>query len=253
MSKPIIGITCGFIENEKYTPRANIGLNYANSIRLAGGIPILFAVPALEFSKGAIEKAVIEYLEIVDGVLLTGGPDFDPEIYNEKKLPTTVKMSKYRQEFDLTITRLALEKQKSIMGVCLGCQVLNVAAGGSLYQDIPHDIPNWKIRHGKKLEEYFTFHKVKINKDSTLFNILGVETLETNSAHHQAIKALGLGFKISAESIEDGIIEAIEKVDGSFALGVQWHPEYFAVKNELHLKLFSALVNSAKEKKSSSL
>lgn len=224
-----------------------LGLNYTNSVRLAGGIPCPFAIPIKDNSEETMREAINEYLEFLDGVLIIGGPDLDPVLYDEQKLPTVGLMSKFRERFDITLAKECLARRMPVLGICLGCQVLNVAAGGSLYQDIANDFPEWNIRHGKKLEAYFTFHNVNVEKDSALGRILGVDTLETNSAHHQSVKVPGDGFRIVARA-EDGIVEAIEKTDGSFALGIQWHPEYLAASRPTHLKIFQALISAAMNK-----
>ncbi|MFH0794235.1 MAG: gamma-glutamyl-gamma-aminobutyrate hydrolase family protein, partial [bacterium] len=201
-----------------------------------GGVPFIFPY--------VYEDDELDLLlDRVDGVVLVGGPDLDPRTYGEEPLPTWKKLQDMRQRFDPCFCRKVLERRLPLLAVCLGCQVLNVARGGSLYQDVPTQKPS-NIRHNCQLGSNFTRHPVRIAKDSLLHRILGKETIDANSAHHQAVKTLGTGLQATAWA-EDGIIEAIEIPDHPFCLGVQWHPEYLSDKEEDHRKLFAAHVEAA--------
>jgi putative glutamine amidotransferase len=240
--KPVIGINSGVAISDEGGHRYVLGGNYTNAILKAGGIPVI--LPATQDP-----EVREEYFRFIDGLMLVGGPDIDPKIYGDsEKMATVTVASPLRLDFDLSIARLALEKDLPVMGICMGCQVLNVAAGGSLYQDIEQQVPAYSVRHHKKIAPYDPFHQIKIAQDSLLFRIIGKETMEVNSSHHQSVKVPGRNFKITAYS-EDGVVECIENPGHRFALGIQWHPEVIHERPE-QLSLFSALVSAASKARS---
>jgi putative glutamine amidotransferase len=192
--------------------------DYVESIRRAGGEPCVLQLNA--------SPSLAE----LDGVLLTGGGDIDPSIYKEERHSKTGDPDATRDNFELELARLAIRENVPVFGVCRGLQVLNVAAGGTLIQDIPSEI-NHPLGHQIDAPLYAIAHEVWIAPGSTLANMMneeleGGEVLHVNSRHHQAIKQLAPGFDVSATA-PDGVIEAIERPASHFCVAVQWHPENF--------------------------
>ena len=192
--------------------------DYVESIRRAGGEPCV------------LQLDVSPSLKELDGVLLTGGGDIDPSIYKEARHSKTNDPDAARDSFELELARLAIRENVPIFGVCRGLQVLNVAAGGTLIQDIPSEI-NHPLGHQIDAPLYAIAHEIWITPGSTLANMMneeleGGEVLQVNSRHHQAIKQVASGFDVSATA-PDGVIEAIERPASHFCVAVQWHPENF--------------------------
>lgn len=238
--RPIIGLNSGVSVNEKGIPFFSLGGNYTNAVFKAGGIPVI--LPATN-DRDAMET----YFKLINGLILVGGPDLDPASYGDSpKLATVHPAHQLRQEFSLTLARTALSHDIPFMGICMGCQVMNVAAGGSLYQDIEYQVPEYSVRHFRKIAPHYPFHNVTIVPDSLLHRIVGKTEMEVNSAHHQSIRVLAEGLKAIAFS-EDRIIECIEHPQKRFALGIQWHPEVIHDRED-HLSLFRALVSASSEK-----
>ena len=239
-AKPFIGLNMSVMKNEDdQWYRFVLGSRYTDAVRKAGGVPLL--LPATND-----KDIIMSYLDRVDGVLLVGGPDLHPKIYgDEEKLATVVTPPKLRQEFDLALARAAMSKNIPLMGVCMGCQVINVAAGGTLYQDILEQVEGASVRHYRKIDPYYPLHTVKISPDSLLYQIIGKQELEVNSAHHQSVLEPGKGLRATAFS-EDGVVECIEAEDERFVLGIQWHPEAIQDRPD-QLSLFRALVSAASE------
>lgn len=218
--KPIIGITGNMlIEENGIFPgieRAYVNNDYVEAVVLAGGIPVI--LPILK-GEGILEKL----LETVDGVLISGGFDINPLTYGEEPSKELEFIYPDRDEFDLNLIRIANKLGKPILGICRGLQILNVAFGGTLYQDISHIEGNY-IKHFQSTKNNAaTGHTVEIVQGTIIGSILG-ESAVVNSFHHQAVKKLADGFTVTARS-KDGIIEAIEKKGDPFTVGVQWHPE----------------------------
>ena len=211
--------------------------------------------------RSALEQAGAEVREIapesdplpaaldgVDGVLLTGGLDVAPSFYGDSEQHPTVEVAHDRDDYELAIARLALERQMPMLAICRGAQVLNVAAGGTLIQDIPSEHAS-TIDHTVTEPRDAIAHDVAVAPGSKLAALLAARLdadgrVAVNSRHHQAVKRLAPGFMVSATA-PDGIIEAIEKPGGQLCLGVQWHPENFWRTGEFE-PLFAALVNQSR-------
>src|ERR1051325_5901786 len=186
----------------------------------------------------------------VDGLLLTGGGDVDPAVYGETPTATFDQAEPGRDRFELALIKLARERQLPILAICRGIQVLNVACGGTLVQDIPSQI-HGALNHSLAVpphESYALAHEVWIEKESLLSKLMsdrlnGAEECNVNSRHHQAVKAVAQGFTVTATA-PDGVIEAIEDPSAPFCLGVQWHPENFWRTGEFR-PLFEGFVDAA--------
>lgn len=211
--KPIIGVTSSIKEGKTLTT----GMDNARSVIRAGGAPVV--LPSVT------DESVIERLaETLDGLLVTGGGDVDPTLYGDEPHPALGEVCPERDRFELAVVRRFLALDKPVFGICRGCQVLNVAAQGDLFQDIHAQADRPLLQHYQKAPRGHATHFVDIEAGSRLHGIVQAERLKVNSFHHQAIRRAGEGFVITARS-GDGIVEAIEGGRYRFALGVQWHPE----------------------------
>jgi putative glutamine amidotransferase len=230
---PLIGVSTSVTVGRK-PERAYVNAAYLTAVQRAGGVPVILP-PQLE---AAARRELLAHL---DGVLLTGGGDVDPQRFNEPAHPTTAEVSAARDDLELALVDWALERRRPLLAICRGVQVLNVARGGSLYQDVASE-PGTPLVHSQKAPRHQPTHAVKIDPASRLAEVLGAHELRVNSFHHQAIRTLGRGLRAVAHA-EDGLIEAAELEDSShFVLGVQWHPEEVAAHDEHARRLFSALV-----------
>jgi len=191
-----------------------------------------------------------ELFKHVHGVLLTGGGDVDPARFGETPHPTTTEVSTARDTLEIELTRWAVEKRLPLLAVCRGLQVLNVALGGSLYQDIPSE-PGSPLDHSQAglqgKARHIPTHQVKVRDGSRLAGILGALEVDVNSFHHQAIKRLGQGLADVAWA-PDSIVEGVELGEpDQFVVGVQWHPEELVGNDRAAFNLFAALANRARE------
>jgi len=233
--KPRIGITLELSEKgEKRT--SFLDLAYAECVKGAGGIPVHFPpLPAEEFIEGIIP--------LIDGLVLTGGADLNPFYYGEEVSAPVVLSPDQRTDFDLSIFRAVLAAGKAILAICHGMQIMNVALGGTLYQDIHSQVPG-AMEHRVEKGSPPARHSVTVERGSRLAEILeGIPRLEICSIHHQAVKELGKNLRIVARA-PDGIIEAIELPGHPKIIGVQWHPEQDP-QSEATCRLFRALVEEA--------
>ncbi|MBO4561545.1 MAG: gamma-glutamyl-gamma-aminobutyrate hydrolase family protein, partial [Bacteroidaceae bacterium] len=215
---PLIGISGNFRDGDCTLAQA-----YYMSVLEAGCTPVV--IPSYDD-----EKALTSLLDSLDGIVLSGGADIDPEFLREEPLDC-VSINPRRDMQELLLVRLAVDRQIPVLGICRGIQVLAAALGGNLYQDIKsqHDRPC--IEHSQTIVRGLPSHEVSIEKDSLLYSLMGTETLAVNSFHHQAVKEAPAGFRVTATA-SDGIIEGMESTAFRPILGVQWHPECFILEND---------------------
>ncbi len=233
---PVIGIFAHQIHRpEQPTSPPIDGLygDYCRAVALAGGAPLL--IP-LKLS----EPAWRSIYERLDGLLFPGGVDVAPSFYGEPPHPQLGKIDDALDKAEMLFARWALTDALPILGICRGIQLLNVAAGGALYQHIPAQIPN-ALTHA--WPDTSDAHRVDIDAGTRLAAALGATSCQTNSRHHQAIKTLAPRFIVTARA-PDGVIEGIERPDAPFIVAVQWHPENMAPTNPLMLRLFQAFVRA---------
>lgn len=234
--KPLIGITACYLRelpNRDWIWNTN---DYFRAVQNAGGIPVL-----LPFCETEAEAA--EILERVDGILFSGGADVDPQVYGEQPHPKNGSISPERDVTELAMAKVALERNMPILGICRGHQLLAVAAGGTLWQDIPAQVPA-TIKHAQEAPRWYPSHTVTAKPGTKLAELLGAE-FKVNTFHHQAIKDLPPGWVSSAEAA-DGINEAMELPGAKFALSVQWHPENFTARAYNFDCIFQAFVNACR-------
>jgi putative glutamine amidotransferase len=234
VTRPAIGVT---IENARQEPEVfRLREDYVRSVETAGGLPLVLA-------PGRPEDAA-EVLGRVDALLLTGGADLDPKHYGEAPHPKLGPTFQERDTFELALVREALRRDLPLLAICRGHQVLNVAMGGTLVQDIPSQLPGAGA-HDPDVERWETCHEVEILPGTRLREILGTERVAVNSFHHQSVKGLGGDLVLSARS-PDGVVEGIEVPRGTrrFVVGVQWHPESFWDHPPGFGSLFEALVRA---------
>lgn len=219
MNTPLIGITSENTENEYGQPAVRSLRTYIREIIKAGGIPLV--IP----SEIPSDQLNILFARL-DGIILAGGDDIDPARFNGENHPKVGKPDPVRDECEITLARMAVEKKKPVFGICRGIQLLNVALGGDLYTHI-EDQHSAKTKHDYYPEppRDLISHPVIIEKNSKLFEITGKREIPVNSLHHQGVKKLAPGLVATAYS-PDGVIEAAEVPEHPFAIAVQWHPEW---------------------------
>lgn len=232
---PIIALCANWNSQLK---RSDMPNDYVTSIILAGGTPIIIPITDEK-------KALLETLDIVDGIVFTGGSDVNPKLYGEDTRTETEDIVDLRDSQEILLIKEAIKRDLPFIGICRGIQIINVAEGGSLYQDIKQQL-NKEINHARFDIPRDIIHKVDIKQGTLLSKIIGKISIEVNSRHHQAVKELPSNMQVSAIS-EDGIIEGIEYTDGTKGFAVQWHPESMLDKTEESLEIYKWLVDEAKK------
>lgn len=234
MKKPRIGITtqCAHEGLRRY---CKVQQNYFETVCSAGGIPFLIPPCA-----NRIDYA--DYLENVDGLLFTGGEDVSPLMYSEDPIKELGLTDLDRDRWEVGLYKAAVSRNLPILGICRGIQIMNVAEGGSLYQDINLQTESTLGHFPTELPMESFHHFIEIKKESTLFHVYQRERLLVNSFHHQAVKEPGAVFNVTARS-GDGIIEALERPDRDFVLGLQFHAEALPKLDEFYLSPFTSLIN----------
>lgn len=246
MTPPIILIPCRNDRSAKShnLPMQGMGQAYLSAIITAGGLPLLVPV-------GLDEMRLFRALDEADGLLLAGGEDIAPALFGEEPHPKLGTVDAERDAAEMVLARRALEMGMSLLAICRGIQVLNVATGGTLYQDILSQVPG-ALKHDCFYPDYprdHIAHTVAVASDSHLAAIVGQTVgspaaVPVNSLHHQAVKALGAGLRAVAQA-PDGIVEAVEGTGDAWVLGVQWHPEELACARADMRALFRAFVEAA--------
>ena len=228
--QPLIGITSVYhIDKDNGSVSTATGFAYVEAVAENGGVPVI--LPTI-----TNEEILMRYVEELDGLVLVGGDDIPPDAYGQQPHETVKIMPKQRYDFESQLIPAWLSSGKPILGVCLGMQFTNVVSGGTLIQDIPSQVGT-EVTHRRK------YHDVRIEPDSSLAKLLGKQEAKVYSNHHQAVDKLGKKLKIIAHA-DDGVIEALERVDGGFGLFVQWHPE--VMKDTAHRDtIYGALVRAA--------
>jgi putative glutamine amidotransferase len=217
---PRIGIPCQF--NDEANSRLRVSLisqnaSYVQCVIDAGGLPLLIP-PTLT------DAMLRDVYQSLHGLLLVGGVDIDPALYGEAPHPKLGRQDPLRDHIELEVTRWALLDRLPLFGVCRGIQILNVASGGSLYQDVAEQVAGALEHANGALPRDAITHSVRVTPGSRLHAILREAEVGVNSLHHQAVKRVAPGFTVTGES-PDGLVEAMERADQRFCLAVQWHPE----------------------------
>ena len=214
-----------------------VNRDYIQSVLRAGAAPAV--LPLTED-----EHVQIALLTRLDGLLLSGGPDIDPVLYGEEKLPCCGEILSVRDAMELSLFRKALMAGLPVLGICRGLQVMNVALGGTLYQDIATQLPG-AIKHPRHDTPRDKVHEVTVTEHSGLHRITGLTQFGVNSRHHQGVKRLANGLAATAYS-EDGLIEAFEYPAEKFVMAVQWHPESLSDRYPEAQAIFNAFAEACK-------
>lgn len=233
MSVPVVGITT-------YAPRAGLArfhlpVEYVAAVRRAGALPWLIA-PG--------EPRLDELLPRLDGLVLSGGGDVDPERYGGRSHPEIYGVERERDATELELARLAYGRGLPTLGVCRGCQVINVAFGGTLVEHLPDEVGE-AVAHRGEGPGTSILHDVELAEGSRVRAVVGAARARTSSSHHQAIRRLADGLAVAARA-PDGTIEAVERGGHPFYLAVQWHPEETAATDAAQQRLFDALAEAAR-------
>ena len=215
MRRAVVGITLGDGDRPGYH---SMRADYVRSVERSGAVPVVLPTLEPEHAEALLDR--------LDGLLLSGGVDVDPALYGRPRHPKLGRVDRERDEFELALTRHALRRDLPLFTICRGQQLLNVATGGTLIQDIPSELAG-AVTHAAPGRRTRRSHPVEVVGGSKLREILGPGPFSVNSFHHQAIDRLGEGLTVSGRCPEDGVIESVEMKDRSFVLGVQWHPESF--------------------------
>lgn len=233
--RPVIGISSNLKDEV-----LSVSMDNINAVIKFGGLPIV--LPNL-YDGGEIDTVV----EMLDGVILTGGGDIDPTLFGEEPHPNLGSIVPERDVFEIKLVQKMIEKQKPILGICRGAQILSIADGGDMFQDIYSQSSEQLLQHSQQAPKWYASHFVHVKEGSKLSGIVGVEKFKVNSFHHQAVRKIPSGFKVSGLA-SDGIIEAFESENHPFAMGVQWHPESLTLKDDsISAAIFKAFIEACQK------
>lgn len=241
--RPVVGIPTQTLQSlggvsSKIPPSWVMSQRYILTLTAAGAIP--WMIPLVD------DDTLHGIYDALDAVFLPGGADIDPHTYGAEPHPMCDKTDRERDRVEVSLARWALAEKKPVLGVCRGMQLINVAAGGTLYQDIATELPG-AIKHdyfpfgGDNYARDYLAHDVSVNEGTRLANLIGAGPLKVNSMHHQGIRTLGRGLVATAEA-PDGLIEAVEGDNGCYLVAVQWHPEALTENDARTRGLFSDFV-----------
>ena len=239
MSHKVVGIVCStVVATEKNSPRQVLNRPYVWAVEQAGAIPVLLPVTTQP-------EVIDRYLGMIDGLLVSGGVDVAPSCYGQEAHPQLGEVDDDRDTLELPLIRAALAQDMPIFAICRGIQSLNVALGGTLYQDLPSEFPSciFHQQSHKNIPRDQFSHTIEILPETRLHSIVGSTWMATNSFHHQALQQVAEGLEITAYA-SDGVIEAAEMPAKRYVVGVQFHPEETAPHDEKSRKLFEAFVQA---------
>lgn len=234
--KPIIGIVSNPLSENRSIYKVNA--TYIERVIEAGGLPL--AIPS-KISLKDCERIIAS----IDGLIIPGGGDILPELFGEETHPRVKYALKDVDIFEMEMIRLAKKDEKPVLGICRGAQLINVAFGGSLYQDIPSQYVNEVCHMQSTYNLDHPMHKVYLEEESNVYRIFGERVLDVNTLHHQAVKDIGQGLKVVGRA-KDGVVEAIESEDGMI-IGLQWHPENLAPNYKIYMKIFDYLIEKSRK------
>ena len=211
---PIIGIS----GTHTAGGATQVNSTYIESVLRAGGVPVVLPI---NDNPEVLKKMIAS----IDALIMTGGEDIDPlKYYNEDAIPGQGEINPPRDAFDIAVIKLALERGIPLLGICRGHQLLNVACGGTLYQDLPSQVRTGLLKHRQQAPAWYGTHRVTLEPNSLFAKILGTTTIVTNSFHHQAVKDVAPGFVVTGRSA-DGVVETMEMIGNPKVFSVQFHPE----------------------------
>ena len=227
MARTVVGVAANLcpVDAEGKNIHSSVSCKFAESIRQVGGLPLVIPV--------GDESIVRDYVEMIDKLILTGGQNVHPQFYGEKKTIESDDYNLVRDEFELALLKEALRQDKPILAICRGVQLVNVAFGGTLHQEIEG--------HWQGLP-FGTSHSIETVEGSVVAQLFGKES-QVNSVHRQSIKDLAPNFRVTAVDPRDQTVEAIESVDEHRIIGLQWHPEFLVNEEDGNLELFEYLLN----------
>ncbi|MDC3414410.1 gamma-glutamyl-gamma-aminobutyrate hydrolase family protein [Terrihalobacillus insolitus] len=235
--KPLIGITSSIDVDEQ---SSTVGTDNIKAITRAGGLPIILP----NFLQ---EEDIDQVADTIDGFYATGGYDIDPTLFGEEPHPNLGLITPERDRFEVALIKKLLEQNKPILAVCRGCQIVNIAAGGTMYQDIYAQMDQELLQHQQKAPKGHGSHYVQVETNSLLYDIIESRKLKVNSRHHQANREVPSTFKISGKA-NDGVIEAIESSKHTFVLGLQWHPENMAATGDItSLRIYQSFIRACQK------
>jgi len=241
--KPIIGVTPDFNAGDRKEwggrePTYFLRARYIRAIEELGGVPLVLPLRADRATRRRL-------LQQIDGLLLTGsGPDLPPALYGERQRYPFEIVSDRRASFELNAVHLAQQADVPLLAICGGMQAMNVACGGSLFQDIPSQISK-PLQHRQEIPAIHLSHTVTVTPGSLLRRIVRSVSMRVNSSHHQSVNVVAPSLVASALA-SDGIVEAIESPTNRFFLGIQWHPEFLFDRHPLHRRLFEAFLRASR-------
>jgi putative glutamine amidotransferase len=238
--RPRIGITSWHHQDNEERWEAVLD-GYTSAVWEAGGLPLILPIAPAE------PALVEEYLDAIDGLIMTGGADIHPSFYGQIVLERCGEIDEERDRFEMELIHIARNRNLPFLGICRGLQVLNVALGGSLYQDLSYRQGTDPAHMSPRERRGETVHLVAIAESSRLVEIIGARELHVTSTHHQIIHDLAPNLRVSAVA-PDGVIEGVEG-PGRFLLAVQWHPERMATRHPEQLALFRTLVQHAEQRR----
>lgn len=243
MKKPVIGLTPSH-EQEKNL--LYLYPTYIHALRESGAACFVFPL-------GSAGEELAQLTAMCDGVLFTGGPDVHPFYFGEDAIPECGEIASLRDKTELELLPLAMEQQIPILGVCRGIQLINIALGGDIYQDLDRQFTPTgpSVAHRQLFDPKLPAHHVTVAEGSRLAAVTGQSRLEVNTLHHQAIRKLAPSLTACASS-PDGLVEAVEMEGYPFLMAVQWHPEYLFDSQESAKRLFQAFVEACSASKTAS-